>query len=70
MRILEGMALDESLPATQRMRAIEELGRIERQGRGVEPSAGAEVAADPFGEYDELAQARRERVAKQRRRAG
>lgn len=67
VRMLEGLAQDESLKATQRLRALEELGRIEgrRAGRVV-PEAAEEVAPDPFADLDQVEAQRRKRA---RRRA-
>lgn len=68
IRMLEAIAEDMELKATQRLRALEELGRIESRkkgGRGGAAPTGTE-AVDPMADMDELEV---RRVRKQQRRA-
>ena len=68
--MLEAMAQDEDLKATQRLRALEELGRIEARragGAGAAPDdAPEELAPDPMADLDEMEQ---QRLKRARRRA-
>lgn len=71
--MLTAIAQDESLKATQRLRAIEELGRIEARraaaaGSVVEPDPGDPVAPDPMADLDEMEAARQRRLARGGRR--
>jgi hypothetical protein len=69
IKMLEALAADESLKATQRLRALEELGRIESRragGNAAAPDSPDEVFADPMADLDEMEAARQKR---QRRRA-
>lgn len=63
IKMLESLAQDESLKATQRLRALEELGRIEgRKGQQtVDPNAPKEEAPDPMADLDELEALRQKR---------
>jgi hypothetical protein len=62
VRMLEEMATDMTLKATQRLRAFEELGRIEsrRTGAAAAPEPD-EVAPDPMADLDEMERARQKR---------
>jgi hypothetical protein len=61
--MLEALAKDETLKATQRLRALEELGRIEGRRNGVADEAPAddELAPDPMADLDEMEQQRLKR---------
>lgn len=66
---LEELAADKGLKATQRLRAIEELGRIEARRAG--PKAAEQVddpdeAPDPFADLDEMETARQKRTRRTR----
>jgi len=64
VRMLELLAADEGLKATQRLRALEELGRIESRraaGQHAIPVAD-EQAPDPMVDLDEMEQARQKRA--------
>lgn len=70
--MLEGLAKDESLKATQRLRALEELGRIESRRSGsaaAAPDTENLVFADPMADLDEMEQARAARVRRRTSRA-
>jgi hypothetical protein len=62
--MLEAMAQDEGLKATQRLRALEELGRIEsrRLGGGEKAEDTEELAPDPMADLDEMEQQRLKRA--------
>lgn len=66
--MLEAIAVDEDLKATQRLRALEELGRMDfRAGQqGASEKADEEMAPDPMADLDEVEQAR---LKRSRRRA-
>jgi hypothetical protein len=75
--MLEEMASDASLKATQRLRALEELGRIEARRsapKGPAVEQEDEAAPDPMADLDEMEAARRRRAsggsAARRRAAG
>lgn len=62
--MLEELARDETLKATQRLRALEELGRIEsrRLGGGAAQEADAEeLPPDPMADLDDMERQRRKR---------
>jgi hypothetical protein len=62
VRMLEEMAADDSLKATQRLRALEELGRIEnRRNGGTRTEVKPEDAPDPMADLDEVEAQRRKR---------
>ena len=74
LAMLEKIAGDESVKVTQRLRAMEEIGRIESRlqaasGKADEPGEG-EMAPDPMADLDEMEQARQRRLQRQRRAAG
>jgi hypothetical protein len=68
IKMLEALAADEDLKATQRLRALEELGRIEarRSGESAAAQDDEELPPDPMTDLDEMEQARQKRL---RRRA-
>ena len=69
IKMLEALAADEDLKATQRLRALEELGRIESRRSGAASAATVEddeLPPDPMADLDEMEAQRRKR---QRRRA-
>jgi hypothetical protein len=73
VRMLEALAVDMTLKATQRLRAIEELGRIESrrrmaEGRGGQDDGGREDAADPMADLWEPELERRVRAQARGRR--
>lgn len=59
--MLEALAKDESLKATQRLRALEELGRMEsrREAAGPKVPDGEEMPPDPMADLDEMENRRR-----------
>lgn len=62
--MLEELAQDKELKATQRLRALEELGRIEarRSGGVAAPEPGdEEMPPDPMADLDEIEEQRRKR---------
>ena len=66
IKILEGLAQDKDLKATQRLRAIEELGRIEaRRAAARQPEVEDDLPPDPMADLqfaeDELESRRRRR---------
>lgn len=63
--MLEALAADEDLKATQRLRALEELGRIESRKNAAAAPADEpdEQAPDPMADLDELEARRRKRRA-------
>lgn len=63
IRMLEALAADEDLKATQRLRALEELGRIEsrRSGAVAAPEPDEADAPDPFADLDEVEAQRKKR---------
>lgn len=62
--MLEALAQDESLKATQRLRALEELGRIEgrKNGQATALDTPNEEAPDPMADLDQLEAQRRKRA--------
>lgn len=63
IQMLETIARDESLKATQRLRALEELGKIDAR-RGVQRTGDDvmdELAPDPMADMTEWEQARQRR---------
>lgn len=63
--MLEEIAADDQVKATQRLRALEELGRMDARENG---AAGAdepvdEMAPDPMADLDELEAHRRKKKA-------
>lgn len=65
-KMLEEIAADDQVKATQRLRALEELGRMDAREAG--PAAGAdadpdEMAPDPMADLDELEAVRQRRAA-------
>lgn len=68
VRALEALIADPEGKPTVVLRALEELGRIEREleGAGRKPDAVDEVAPDPFADLDEVEAARAKRAAKRR----
>ncbi len=67
IEMLEALATDDSLKATQRLRALEELGRIagrrQQSGSGQSDRTADEEAPDPMADLDELESRRRRRAA-------
>jgi len=72
IKMLEALAADESLKATQRLRAIEEIGKIEgrrRMAEGRSAERGPEEDADyPMTDLWEIELERRARLRKRERR--
>jgi hypothetical protein len=71
VKMLEALAVDESLKATQRLRAIEELGRIDSRRRMQEGKSEARPEGDapyPMEDLWELEVERRARVRRRERR--
>lgn len=68
IKLLEALATNEGLKATQRLRALEELGRIESRKSGAAASAAlqepGEDAADPMADLDEVEAQRLKRRGK------
>lgn len=66
--MLEALASDETLKATQRLRALEELGRIEsrRTGQTAAPEPDEADAPDPMADLDDM---ERQRLKRKRRTA-
>lgn len=69
--MLEGIASDEDVKPTTRLRALEELGRIESRqraesGAGAAAEPDADDAPDPMADLDEM---EAQRVKRLRRRA-
>lgn len=68
IKLLEELAANEDLKATQRLRALEELGRIEARKSGAAAAAATtpvdEDAPDPMADLDELEQRRLARKSK------
>lgn len=67
--MLEEMAQDADLKATQRLRAIEELGRIESRragGAAADDTPADELAPDPMADLDDM---ERQRMKRAERRA-
>jgi hypothetical protein len=62
IRLLEELAQDPDLKATQRLRALEELGRERRREAGRVETLPPEEQPDPFEDMDELEAARRRRA--------
>lgn len=63
--MLEEIAADKDVKATQRLRALEELGRMDARETGAaEPDVPEEMAPDPMADLDEVEQARRRRQRK------
>lgn len=64
--MLEALAQDEGLKATQRLRALEELGRIEaRKALAVQRVVPEdELAPDPMADLEEMERARQKRARK------
>lgn len=62
--MLEALAQDETLKATQRLRALEELGRIEsRKSATAKPAVvESEDAPDPMADLDQLEAQRQKRA--------
>lgn len=63
--MLEAIAADEDLKATQRLRALEELGRIEGRlsgAKSADDDQDDDLAPDPMADLDEMEQARRKRL--------
>lgn len=70
VKMLEAIAADEELKATQRLRALEELGRIEarqRNGTAADDPGDAELPPDPMADLDDM---ERQRLKRSRRKAG
>lgn len=61
IEMLEALAKDESLKATQRLRALEELGRMEsrREAAGPKAPVDEEMPPDPMADLDEMENRRR-----------
>jgi hypothetical protein len=67
--MLEAIAVDEKVKATQRLRAMEELGRIESRqmaaaGAGSQEPDPSEMAPDPMADLDEMEAQRQKRAAR------
>lgn len=64
VKMLEALAQDETLKATQRLRALEELGRIEARKHAVVKPASMERedAPDPMADLDQLEAQRQKRA--------
>lgn len=65
--MLEEIAENGELKATQRLRALEELGRIESRrsgGAAAEQDEADEVAPDPMADLDEMEAQRLKRARK------
>lgn len=67
--MLEELAADETLKATQRLRALEELGRMDARENGgaADDTPVDELAPDPMADLDELEAMRLKRAAGGRR---
>lgn len=63
--MLEEIAADERVKATQRLRALEELGRMDARENGAAAADEPvdELAPDPMADLDELEVRRRKRRA-------
>ena len=65
-KMLEEIAADEDVKATQRLRALEELGRMDARESGAAANAEPdpdEMAPDPMADLDELEAVRQKRAA-------
>jgi hypothetical protein len=64
IKMLEALATDETLKATQRLRAMEELGRIESRMHAQAKPAPVQQddAPDPMADLDELEAQRQKRA--------
>lgn len=65
-KMLEEIAADEEVKATQRLRALEELGRMDSReagGAAADADAPEDLAPDPMADLDELEQRRRKRAS-------
>lgn len=68
VKILEGIIGDESVKASTRLRAIEELGRIEaraQQASAPSPDREDELAPDPMADLDEMELFRQRKARRQ-----
>lgn len=60
--MLEEIAADDQVKATQRLRALEELGRMDARENGAASDEPVdEMAPDPMADLDELEAVRRKR---------
>lgn len=65
--MLEEIAGDKDVKATQRLRALEELGRMDARDAGggsADADAPEDLAPDPMADLDDLEQARLRRSGK------